>query len=43
MKEERSPVLTTRALSHHFGQVIVADNINLTVHAGERIGIVGPN
>jgi branched-chain amino acid transport system ATP-binding protein len=36
-------VLETVGLSHSFDHVVVADNINVKVEAGERIGIVGPN
>jgi branched-chain amino acid transport system ATP-binding protein len=38
-----SPVLQVRDLSKRFGQVVVADALNLTVERGDTIGIVGPN
>ncbi|MFQ5401478.1 MAG: ABC transporter ATP-binding protein [Anaerolineae bacterium] len=39
----RKPVLETVNLCHRFGQVVVADDINVHIKAGERVGIVGPN
>lgn len=36
-------ILETIGLSHSFGKVKVADNINVKVISGEMIGIVGPN
>jgi branched-chain amino acid transport system ATP-binding protein len=37
------PVLSTRALSKRFGTVVVADNIDFEVFAGERRALIGPN
>ncbi|MDT4989933.1 MAG: branched-chain amino acid transport system ATP-binding protein [Micromonosporaceae bacterium] len=37
------PLLTLAGVSKRFGQVLVADRIDLTVGAGEAVGIVGPN
>ena len=39
----RPSILTLSALSKRFGAVVVADGLNLTVHAGEALGILGPN
>lgn len=36
-------LLELRGLAKRFGQVVVADGVDLTVHSGEAIGIVGPN
>ncbi|QIT55075.1 ABC transporter ATP-binding protein [Aquisalimonas sp. 2447] len=37
------PVLTTRNLSRRFGAVTAADDINVTVSAGEIVGVIGAN
>ncbi len=37
------PVLSTRALSKRFGTVVVADDIDFDLHAGERHALIGPN
>jgi len=37
------PVLSTHALSKRFGTVVVADNIDFDLHAGERRALIGPN
>ena len=36
-------ILETRRLSKSFGSVRAADNVDLTLAAGEAIGIIGPN
>jgi len=41
MKSE--PLLVLDGLSKSFGRVVAAENLNLTVGAGEALGIVGPN
>lgn len=37
------PLLVLEGLSKSFGRVVAADKLNLTVGAGEALGIVGPN
>ncbi len=37
------PVLSTRALTKRFGTVVVADDIDFELHAGERRALIGPN
>jgi branched-chain amino acid transport system ATP-binding protein len=37
------PVLSTHALSKRFGTVVVADNIDFDLQAGERRALIGPN
>ena len=37
------PVLITRNLSRRFGAVTAADDINVTVNAGEIVGVIGAN
>lgn len=37
------PVLSTRGLSKRFGTVVVADDIDFDLHAGERHALIGPN
>jgi branched-chain amino acid transport system ATP-binding protein len=37
------PVLSTLALTKRFGPVVVADNIDFELHAGERRALIGPN
>ncbi|MCB1273629.1 MAG: ABC transporter ATP-binding protein [Leucobacter sp.] len=37
------PVLALRGISKRFGEVVVADDLDLTVAPGEAVGIVGPN
>ena len=37
------PVLALRGISKRFGEVVVAEDLDLTVAPGEAIGIVGPN
>jgi branched-chain amino acid transport system ATP-binding protein len=36
-------ILTLEAVSKRFGAVVVADNFNLSLEAGEALGIIGPN
>lgn len=36
-------VLRTEALFKSFGGIVVADNINVTIDAGEILGLIGPN
>jgi ATP-binding cassette subfamily F protein uup len=44
MKENISPViLTAMELSVHFGEQIILDKASLSIHDGDRIGLVGRN
>jgi ABC-type branched-subunit amino acid transport system ATPase component len=36
-------VLRTRDLNKRFGGIVVADNINVSIAAGEILGLIGPN
>ncbi len=36
-------ILTLQGISKRFGEVVVADELDLAVNSGEAIGIVGPN
>jgi branched-chain amino acid transport system ATP-binding protein len=36
-------ILTLEAVSKRFGAVVVADNFNLSLEAGEALGVIGPN
>ena len=38
-----SPVLSVRGLSKSFGALVVAQNIELDLMAGARVGLIGPN
>jgi branched-chain amino acid transport system ATP-binding protein len=38
-----SEVIRTQALCKRFGGVVVADGINLTLNAGQIVGLIGPN
>lgn len=38
-----SVILETVGLTHGFGRAVVADNLNVQIKTGERVGIVGPN
>lgn len=38
-----APLLETRGLSRHFGKLPVLSDFDLTVEAGEVLGIIGPN
>lgn len=38
-----APLLETRNLQLSFGAVVVADNINFTLHEGERLAVIGQN
>lgn len=38
-----APVLEARNVTKHFGQVVAAEDINVRIEPGERVGIVGPN
>ena len=38
-----SPLLELEHVSKRFGQVVVADDLSLTVGQGDTVGIVGPN
>jgi branched-chain amino acid transport system ATP-binding protein len=40
---ESEHLLVLDGLSKSFGRVVAAENLNLTVRAGEALGIVGPN
>jgi branched-chain amino acid transport system ATP-binding protein len=37
------PILTLENISKRFGAVVVADGIDLSLEAGEALGIIGPN
>src|SRR5215469_7637796 len=37
------PVLEINGLQKHFGGIIVANDINLTMKKGEVVGLIGPN
>ncbi len=39
----RPPSLTVAGLSHHYGKTVACDAIDLTVEAGEIVGLVGPS
>lgn len=36
-------ILEIISLAHSFGQVVVADGLNIRIERGQRVGIVGPN
>ena len=36
-------VLTTKGLSRHFGAVVAANDINVTINEGESVGVIGAN
>ena len=38
-----TPVLRTEDLCKRFGGIIVSDSVNLTIEAGEILGLIGPN
>ncbi|MFD4367087.1 ABC transporter ATP-binding protein [Rhodococcus sp. NPDC058521] len=37
------PALTARSLTKRFGDVVASDSIDLTVHRGETVAVVGPS
>ena len=37
------PIIKTEALQLSFGAIVVADNINFELHAGERLAVIGQN
>lgn len=37
------PIIKTEALQLAFGAIVVADNINFELHAGERLAVIGQN
>lgn len=39
----KATCLETIGLTHHFGQVVAAEDISVRIETGERVGIVGPN
>jgi branched-chain amino acid transport system ATP-binding protein len=41
--EAEGPILVARGLHKRFGALVVLDGIDLTIGAGEALGIVGPN
>lgn len=38
-----NPIIVTKALSKKYGEVMVLDNLNLTIHKGEIFGFLGHN
>src|SRR5215469_7933713 len=38
-----SPILALEKTSKRFGAIVIADSIDLTLAAGEALGIIGPN
>src|SRR5438046_6022846 len=38
-----APILALETISKRFGAVVAADGINLSLNAGEALGIIGPN
>jgi branched-chain amino acid transport system ATP-binding protein len=38
-----APILALEAISKRFGAVVVADGVDLSLNAGEALGIIGPN
>ncbi len=38
-----NPVLRTEGLRKAFGGIVVSDNVNLSIAAGEILGLIGPN
>jgi len=38
-----APLLQTKDLQLAFGAVVVADHIDFTLHAGERLAVIGQN
>src|SRR5438046_2599992 len=38
-----SPILTLENISKRLGAIVVADSIDLSLNAGEALGIIGPN
>ncbi len=43
MAQDDAPVLDARGICKRFGALTVLDGVDLTVPAGEAVGIVGPN
>jgi branched-chain amino acid transport system ATP-binding protein len=41
--DARSPLLEVNDLSKRFGGFVALENVNLSVAAGERLGLIGPN
>ncbi|MFN3596696.1 MAG: ABC transporter ATP-binding protein [Rubricoccaceae bacterium] len=37
------PALAAEALTHRYGDTLALDSLSLEVHAGERLGLLGPN
>jgi ABC-2 type transport system ATP-binding protein len=37
------PVIRTRGLTKHYGDLVAVDHLDLEVHAGEIFGLLGPN
>ena len=37
------PILVTKNINKHFGAVIAADKLNVSIYDGEILGIVGSN
>ena len=38
-----TPLLEVRNLSIHFGGIVAADSINLSISPGDKLAIIGPN
>jgi ABC-type multidrug transport system ATPase subunit len=36
-------MIATHALTKHFGAIVAVDSVDITVHEGDRYGILGPN
>lgn len=43
MSSAESPIIDIRDLTFYYGQQLVLDRVSLQVHAGEFLGLIGPN
>jgi spermidine/putrescine transport system ATP-binding protein len=43
MAEQNDPIAELRNASKHYGDVIAADNVSLTIHRGEFLSFLGPS